>query len=221
MYRLVLSFAFVVAFVSLTVTPARADVVAHGPEAPASKFPSHELQLAAHQPERLQLAFHWGHSQPILLHGFNAAADVRYKRLVLTYSHGVGLDTTSLLNATERNAGMTLHEPWTTGGGVGILLVDELWVLVDLKVHHFEAETRLERRSYTNVTLGGEIGWRYFLWKGLNVGVVARYWPQIHSSAGNGVAMHDASGKTFVHAPQQQGYGGFFGNVLLGWAFDL
>jgi len=59
------------------------------------------------------------------------AVDVRYKRLVLTYSHGQGLNATSFLGSTEKAAGMTLHEPWTTGGGVGLLLVDELGFLPD------------------------------------------------------------------------------------------
>jgi hypothetical protein len=179
------------------------------------------FQLDAHQPERVQLALHAGLVQPLVMHGVNGAVDVRYKRLVLTYSHGAGLDVTQFLNANERAAGMKLHEPWTTGGGVGILLIDELWVLADFKVHRFEAETAAENKSYTNVTIGGEIGWRYFVWKGLNVGIVARFWPNIHSSAGNGITMHDESGRAFVHQPQQQGYGGFFGNVLLGYAFDL
>jgi hypothetical protein len=193
----------------------------HGPKAPDEQFPSHTFRLDAHQPQRVQLAFHYGLNQPIFLHGFNAAVDVRYKRLVLTYSHGQGLDVTPYLSASEKAAGMTLHEPWTTGGGVGVLLVDELWVLADLKVHRFEASTSIDDRAYTNVTIGGEIGWRFFLWKGLNVGFVARYWPNVYSSAGDGVTLRDGSGKAFRHEPQSQGYAGFFGNVLLGWAFDL
>src|SRR4029434_1881499 len=99
----------------------------------------------------VQLAFHAGLLQPILLHGFNAAADVRYKRLVLTYSHGASLVLTSFVNPVERAAGMTLQEPWTTGGGAGVLLIDELWVLADVKVHRFEAATSVDRAAYTNV----------------------------------------------------------------------
>lgn len=211
------------AVLMLTLSPAlaRADDSLHGPEAPANQFPSHVFQLAAHQPERVQLALHAGLLQPLVLHGVNAAVDVRYKRLVLTYSHGAALDVTPFVNATERAAGMKLHEPWTTGGGVGVLLIDELWVLADFKVHRFEAETAAESKAYTNITIGAEIGWRYFLWKGLNIGVVARFWPNVHSSAGGGITMHDARGRAFVHQPQAQGYAGFFGNVLLGYAFNL
>jgi hypothetical protein len=197
--------------------PARA----HGPEAPDDQFPSHVFRLEAHQPQRVQLGFDFGLNQPILMHGFNAAVDVRYKRLVLTYSHGQGLDSTWALSDSEKAAGMTLREPYTTGGGIGVVLIDELWVLADFKVHHFEADTPLDHAAYTNVTIGGEIGWRYFIWKGFNVALVARYWPNVYSSAGSGITLHDASGRPFFHEPMQQGYGGFFGNVLVGWAFDL
>ena len=193
----------------------------HGHEAPDDQFPSHTFQLAAHQPQRVELAFHSGLIQPIVMHGFNAAIDVRYRRLVVTYSHGQGLDATSFENDRERMAAMTLHEPWTTGGGVGVLLFDEVWILADAKVHRFEVDTVVDHFAYTNVTLGGEIGWRFFLWKGLNIGFVARYWPTVHSSAGSGLTLHDANGRSFVHQPAQQGFSGFFGNVLLGWAFGL
>jgi hypothetical protein len=194
---------------------------AHGPKAPDDQFPSHVFELRAHEPERVQLAFDVGLVQPIVSHGFNAAIDVRYRRLVVTYSHGQGLDATPFLDTSEKNAGMTLAEPWTTGGGVGVLLVDELWVLADLKVHRFEASTAADHAGYTNVTVGGEIGWRFFVWKGFNIGLVGRYWPNVFSTAGDGVILHDASGRPFLHKPLEQGYGGFFGNVLLGWAFDL
>ncbi len=104
---------------------------------------------------------------------------------------------------------------------MGLLLVDELWILADVKVHRFEAETSIDHRDYTNVTVGGEIGWRFFVWKGFNVALVARYWPNVYSTAGSGLRLHDAKGGTFVHAPLEQGFSGFFGNVLVGWAFDL
>ena len=193
----------------------------HGPSAPDDQFPSHVFQLRAHEPQRVQLAFHYGLAQPIVSHGFNAAVDVRYKRLVLTYSHGQGLDATPYLDTAQKNTGMTIAEPWTTGGGVGVLLIDELWVLADLKVHHFEATTAFDHASYTNVTVGGEIGWRFFVWKGFNVAIVARYWPNVYSTAGSGVILHDANDKPFLHKPMEQGYGGLFANVLVGWAFGL
>jgi hypothetical protein len=194
---------------------------AHGPQAPGTAFPSHHFRLAAHTPERVQLAFHYGLLQPLLLHGFNAAVDVRYQRLVLTYSHGQGLDVSGYLGRPEKATGFKLLETWTTGGGVGLLLLDELWVLADVKVHRFEASNGVQDAGYTNLTLGAELGWRFFIWKGLNLGVVARYWPTVYSSAGSGITLRDAQGVSVRHRPQAQGYAGFFGNVLLGWAFEL
>ncbi len=205
--------------------PARADPtappLAHGPLAPDTQFPSHVFQLAAHEPQRVQLAFHYGLSQPILAHGFNAAVDVRYRRLILTYSHGQGLDYALGRTDAERAAGMQLLLPVTTGGGIGVLLLDELWVLGDVKLHHFDVSLGTEHASYDVVTVGAEIGWRFFVWKGFNIGLVGRYWPNVWSSAQSGIVFHDASGHELVHHPAQQGTSGFLANALIGWAFDL
>jgi hypothetical protein len=209
----------------LAAAPARADEAtpppAHGPEAPDGQFPSHVFRLAPHAPKRVQLGVNYGLSQPILAHGFNSAVEVRYERLVLTYSHGQGLDFTSFASPAEKAAGASVRMPWTTGGGVGVLLIDELWALADLKVHRFEIETAAEHVAYSTVTLGAEIGWRFFVWKGFNVALVARYWPNVYSTAGSGVTLHDASGKALVDPPAQQGYSGLLANVLVGWAFGL
>jgi hypothetical protein len=105
---------------------------AHGPEAPDGQFPSHVFRWRAHAPERVQLGFTYGLNQPILTHGFNAAIEVRYKRLVATYSHGQGLDYARFETSGERAAGAAVKLPWTTGGGVGVLLIDELWILAEL-----------------------------------------------------------------------------------------
>ena len=37
--------------------------------------------------------------------------------------------------SARQEGGATLREPWTTGFGVGAVLVDELHLLVDFKVH--------------------------------------------------------------------------------------
>jgi len=193
----------------------------HGPSAANSQFPSHVFQLAAHQPPGVQLGFHFGLLQPIVMQGLNVALDLRYKRLLLTYSHGHGLDATRFTSAREQEADMTLRMPWTTGGGIGAVLIDELWLLADLKVHRFEAAVGVEQSAYTTVTFGAELGWRYFLWRGLNIALVLRYWPNVYASSGKGVVLHDKQGQPFVHKPQEQGASGFFANVLVGWSFDL
>jgi len=55
----------------------------HGPTATA-RLISHRFTLDAHTPDRVQLAFHFGLVQPIWLHGFNAAVDVRWKRFIFS-----------------------------------------------------------------------------------------------------------------------------------------
>lgn len=171
----------------------------------------------------LQIAFHAGLLQPVLLRGFNAAADVRIGRLVLSYSHGEGLDLTGVggvLPDEQRELGVRVREPWTTGFGVGATLVDELYVMADFKVHRIEVDTGLDVRGYSTVTLGGEIGYRLFVWEGLYVSPVVRYWPNIWTSAPGGFELTTEAG-TFQHDPLPQGFGGLFANVLVGWAFDV
>lgn len=193
----------------------------HGPSGPDDQFPSHHFQLSPHQPRGVQLAFNYGLSQPILLHGFNAAVEVRYRRFLATYSRGQGLDYARFETADEMGAGAAVKMPWTTGGGVGLLLIDELWVLADVKAHRFSIDTAADHAGYTVITLGAELGWRYFIWKGFNVALVARYWPNVYSTAGKGVTLHRTNGETFIDPPAQQGAAGFLANVLVGWAFDL
>ena len=197
--------------------PARA----HGPQAPDGQFPSHVFQFAPHEPQRVQLTFTYGLNQPILSHGFNAAVEVRYHRLIATYSHGQGLDYSRFETGTEKANDVSVKLPWTTGGGVGVLLIDEMWILADVKVHHFLVDTAVDHDSYTVLTIGAELGWRYFLWKGFNLAFVARYWPNVASTAGKGVTLHTPTGQTFVDPPEQQGYHGLLANILVGWAFDL
>src|SRR5262249_444590 len=134
---------------------------------------------------------------------------------------GQGLDYSPFATSAEKSAGAAVHVPWTTGGGVGVLLLDEMWLLADFKVHRFELDTAVDHQAYTTVTVGAELGWRFFVWKGFNVALVARYWPNVSSSAGKGVTLHDTTGKAFIDPPAQQGYSGLLANVLVGWAFDL
>ena len=213
------SFLFISLVAFLAAPRVRAEE--HGPAAPYDRFPSHVFRLAPHEPERVQLGFNYGLSQPILMHGLNAAVEVRYRRFIATYSHGQGLDYSSFATSRERSAGAAVHMPWTTGGGIGVLVLDEMWVLADLKVHRFELDTTVDHQAYSTVTVGAEVGWRFFVWKGFNLAVVARYWPNVYASSGKGVTLHDVGGKTFVDPPAQQGYSGLLANVLVGWAFDL
>lgn len=171
----------------------------------------------------VQLAFHGGLLQPLLLDGFNAAVDVRVKRFIFSYSHGEGLDLTNqpgVLPIEQRELGVRVREPFTTGFGVGVSIVDELYVMADFKVHGFEVDTGLDPARYTTITLGGEVGYRLFVWEGLFVSPVVRYWPNVWTSAPAGFQLTTDAG-VFQHDPLAQGLNGLFANVLIGWAFDV
>lgn len=206
------------------LVPTLAHADEHGPAAPSSSFPSHRWQLQARSPDA-QLSFHYGLLQPLLLKGFNAAVDLRLGRFVATYSHGQGLDLTSVSGTrtgAEEKAGLRVTVPYTTGGGVGVTLIDELYVLADFKAHRYELFAGRETNRYTTVTVGAEVGWRFFIWKGLHVTPVLRYWPNVWDSASKkGVTVATRDGGELLHKPLAQGVGGFFANVLVGWAFNL
>lgn len=196
----------------------------HGPTAPGSSFPSHRFSRRAHQPQRVQLSFHYGLLQPIVLKGFNAAIDVRYRRFIFTYSHGQGLDFTGapgVRSSEEKAAGETVFAPFSTGFGLGCVIVDELYALVDFKVHKFQVRLDETLEEYLTMTVGLEVGYRFFIWRGLHIAPVLRYWPNVWTSAKHDPMQITSSDHSVTHHVVQQGTSGFFANVLLGWAFSL
>ncbi|MDX2088138.1 MAG: hypothetical protein SFX73_09815 [Kofleriaceae bacterium] len=192
------------------VGTARAD------DAPTSPSPDEKTGV--------QLDFHYGVLQPILLRGFNAAVDVRGRRWMLSYSHGQGLEFSrapGALTKQEEAAGVRIVAPISTGGGVGYRLWRELYVMADVKVHRFEVAASREVSRYTTVTVGAEVGYRIFLYKGLHITPVVRFWPNVWDNApSGGVEVATADG-SLRHEPLKQGSNGVFANVLVGWAFDL
>ena len=216
--------AAVVALLLSGASPTAARAEGHGPSASAAAFPSHDFSLRPHD-RGVELSFHYGLLQPLLLHGFNAAADLRIGRFIASYSHGQGLvisDAPGALTAEQEAAGMRIVAPFSTGGGIGLTLFDELYVMADLKVHRFEASAGRAVESYTTVTVGAEIGWRFFVWRGLHVTPVVRYWPNVWDSApAGGVMVETVDGGLVRHEVAKQGMNGLFANVLVGWSFDL
>lgn len=197
--------------------------VLHGPTAPGDQFPSHRFTRTPHRSDT-QLGFHFGLVQPLVMRGFNAAVELRRGRFIATYSHGQGLEASlapGVLTSSEKAAGMRLTMPYTTGGGIGVVLIDELYVLADVKLHHFEAYAGSGLASYSTVTVGGEIGWRFYLWKGFHVTPVVRYWPNVWDSAPDGGVTVPTPTGSLTHQPAKQGFGGLFANVLIGWSFEL
>lgn len=185
----------------------------HGPSS-SSGF-SHRFQLEPHRYDTPQVNIHFGLSQPLLLSGFNAAVDLRRGRWVFEYSHGTNLDYTANPAIGSRFVGasdVSLTSPWTTGGGIGYTLVDDLYVMLELKAHRYELESEDTMRAYTTASIGPALAYRLFLWKGLDVTAYARFWPNVWSSRDN----VSVGGQTFDPVNL-----GFFGNLSVGWAFDV
>lgn len=190
---------------------------AHGPG--TEGFPSHEFQLDARSADTGQIGVNFGLSQ-LLINGFNVAVEGRYKRWVFEYSHGMNLDFNAAgevaLTAAEKRQSLEVFTPWSTGGGIGYVLVDELYVGAEFKGHHFEVDHPSgESLTYTTVSIGPVLAWRYFIWGGLHTNVYLRYWPNVWSSLEDDEHTFDTGE---VHKAKDFG---LFANVSLGWAFNL
>lgn len=190
----------------------------HGPHASYRTFPSHRFQLAPRWHDTPQLSVHAGLLQPILFSGFNAALDLRWGPMLFSYSHGQGLDYSAKpelgLTAEERDAGLQLQSPWTTGGGVGVVFLDEAWFMLDVKRHRYHAQVNDAEVDYSTTSIGAELGYRYFLWRGLFAQAVFRFWPNVSTT----LPSDRVRLGQFEHKARDLGA---FSNVMLGWAFDI
>ena len=61
-------------------------------------------------------------------------------------------------------------------------IVDQLYVLADFKVHRYEAELAGQEKRYTTISLGAELGYRWFVYEGLFLNPTVRYWPTVWKS---------------------------------------
>ncbi len=190
----------------------------HAYHAPVTAFPSHQFQLAPRWHETPQLALHFGLLQPIALQGFNAAIDVRWGPMLASYSHGQGLNYSANgglgLGRDDKAADLGLRSPWTTGGGIGVVLLDELYVMADFKVHRYEATLGDKSAAYTTVSVGGELGYRLFAWRGLFLQSMLRYWPNVYTS----LPSDQVKLGNYTHQAKNLN---LFVNLSLGWAFEV
>ena len=185
----------------------------HGPS--SAGFPSHSFQWAGRN-YAPQLNIHFGLSQPIFLRGFNAAVDFRYGRWVFEYSHGMFLDYTAFAPTRDQFVGSTgadLDSPWTTGFGVGFNLIDDLYVMAEFKAHRYDLSLDGDDISYTTISIGPALAYRFFIWRGLNITTYLRYWPNVWDDAPDELIVGDER-----FDPVNLG---FFFNLSIGWAIDL
>ncbi|MBM9499129.1 hypothetical protein JWG44_02525 [Leptospira sp. 201903071] len=86
-----------------------------------------------------------GLSQP-LLGGWNLAGTYYGKNLVFEYSHGSNLNFDAAggvgLNETEREQGLRVNAPYTTGFGVGYLFTPNLDLRLEVKEHFYRVQSK-------------------------------------------------------------------------------
>jgi hypothetical protein len=154
--------------------------------------------------------------------GGNVAAQVKVGRLAFEYSHGQGLHFERLkdiaLTSAERDAGVGVGMPWTTGGGVGVQITPHLHVLLEVKAHRYEVTAPTgDALRYTSFTVGPGVFYDLYVYKGLFVQPSLRWWPTVASTFDDKATLRKADGTTYK--PERHDLLPFV-NVNVGWTFD-
>ena len=139
----------------------------------------------------------FGLAQPLLASGFNIEGNYINNRFIVDYSHGASLDFGSeLVPDYLKEQHVVVHEPYTTGFGIGYRLKEWINIRVEPKWHKFEfyydgepQNENTEITSYKTFSLGLGVYGAYqpfknkknFL-KGLLIAPSVRFWPTISSS---------------------------------------
>jgi hypothetical protein len=219
------AFALSIATQAFAQTPSSTDVVSPTPSADkpgVNLFPEHHFQFAASDAKKPQVAINFGLLQ-IAEGGFNIAGELRYRRFWLEYSHGMDLTMNNVggigLSSAERAQNVHVFVPYTTGLGVGMTIIDELWLGVELKSHRFDVNAPGGPvASYQTYSVGPVLGYKLFVYKGLFANAYARFWPNVASTLDdNKIALSGTNG-TVIHSAHDFG---FFANASIGYAFDL
>lgn len=154
---------------------------------PLALAPSAALAADEPPPSPLRVSAMMGLAQWLVWGGGNVAAQVQGERFVFAYSHGQALDLSRVSFLTpkdERDAGVRVRSPWTTGGGPGLRLTSRLHVLVEVKAHRFVVTGRdaNETTAYTSVTVGPGVFYEIPLGRGFFLQPNARFWPTVFST---------------------------------------
>jgi hypothetical protein len=163
-----------------------------------------------------------GLSQWIVFGGGNVATQVKFGRFVLEYSHGQALDFTRIesvaLTQEEREAGVSVGMPWTTGGGFGVQLTPNFHALVELKAHRYQIRSGFDGRTldYTSFTVGPGLFYDIYLYEGLFIQPNLRWWPTVGSTYDGG-ELRAEDGSSYRHERHDLLP---FLNVNLGWTFS-
>jgi hypothetical protein len=164
-----------------------------------------------------------GLSQWILWGGGNIAGQVKMGRWVVEYSHGQALQFDRAggfaMTRDEREAGVSVSMPWTTGGGVGFQITPHLHALIELKAHRYEVRGYDPQQvaKYTSFSVGPGVFYDVYLYKGLFVQPNLRFWPTVLSSYDGHATFTRPDGSNYQHERHDLGV---FVNVNLGWTFS-
>jgi hypothetical protein len=91
--------------------------------------------------------------------------------------------------------------------------------VVEFKTHRYDVNAPGGPvSSYQTCSIGTVLGYKAFIWKGLDANADARYWPNVASSLDDNKIALDGSNGTVVHSAHDFG---LFANVSIGYAFDL
>jgi hypothetical protein len=194
-----------------------------GPAAdPSSDSPdSHHFHWAPDSPQHAEVGVNFGLLQ-LALGGFNVAGEIRYRRLWLEYSHGMDLKLNDLggysLTQTEKAQNLHINVPYTTGAGVGVTLVDQLWLGVEVKAHRFDVNAPGGPvSSYETYSVGPVLGYKLYIFKGLYANAYLRYWPNVATSLNGGQIALPGTNGTVIHSAHDWG---LFANVAIGYVFN-
>jgi hypothetical protein len=164
-----------------------------------------------------------GLNQWLLFGGGNIAGQLKTGRWVFEYSHGQALKLDRIaeigLTHDERDAGVSLEMPWTTGGGFGYQITPNLHVLVELKAHRYEVRgsDRNEVDRYTTITAGPGVFYDLYLFEGFFIQPNARWWPTIASTHDPDHSVFTSEAGTYRHARHDLLP---FINVNIGWTMS-
>lgn len=173
--------------------------------------------------------------------GFNVEGNLFYDRFVFDYSHGVALSVTNeqLEQGGDREQGLDIHLPWTTGFGVGYRFTDWLNLRLEPKWHKYELYYNGTEYSgenliadYTTFTLGLGLyaNWLPFKHKenflrGFMIVPNFRWWPRVSSSLeGNQLSYYNTQSESQeVHEAREIGLGNtpFFYNISIGYSLSF
>lgn len=160
-----------------------------------------------------------GLNQWLLFGGGNIAGQLKVGRwFVAELSHGQQLNlgrVSFALTEAERDAGVSVAMPWTTGGGAGIQITPNLHVLLELKAHRYEVRgiDRNQSTSYTSFTLGPGVFYDLYLYKGFFIQPSARWWPTVASTYDE-ASFDSKAGGSYTHARHDLTP---FVNLNIGW----